>query len=55
MFYTKKVKRALLAAIGERVHQEQLNTVFSFAVKLQSEIEILKKQVQELNVKIGSK
>ena len=55
MFYTKKVKRALLAAIGERVHQEQLNSVFSFAMKLQSEIEMLKKQVQELKAKIESK
>ena len=48
MFFTKKVRRYLLAAINERVHEKQLEVVYDYLQRLQTEIMTLKEQVKIL-------
>ena len=48
MFFTKKVRRDLLAAINERVHEKRLDVVDDYLSTLQTELATLKKQVKIL-------
>ena len=48
MFFTKKVRRDLLAAINERVHEKRLEVVYDYLSTLQTELATLKKQVKIL-------
>lgn len=48
MFFTKKVRQALLETINERVHEKQLDVVYDYLRMLQTEIAALKRQVKIL-------
>ena len=52
MFFTKKVRQALLETINERVHtnlyERQLESLYDYIRMFQTEIAALKKQVKKL-------